>query len=79
MKIPNKSLVKIHGWVMLKKVKENKTYLIIHDDTHAIYWFCTPSTKRAKVGHFASDVDCWVNNLKNYNRIEILDNGAAKF
>lgn len=74
MKIPYNSLVQIHGWVMLKKVKSGNKYLIIHDGMNKLYWFCTPSTKKAKIGHFSDDVDCWVNpeNHPNNNKIVIL-------
>jgi hypothetical protein len=75
MKIPHNSLVKIYGWVMLRKVKDGKKYLIKHDDVSNIYWFCTPSTKKVKIGHFFDDVDCWVKSVNHgdYNKIVILN------
>ena len=69
--------VLIHGWVMLKGIKSGKTYLIEevnHNQYGKIYWFKTPKTKKIIIGHYAKDVDCWIDTPdKRNNFIEILN------
>ncbi len=74
MKIPNNSLIKVSGWVMLKKVEAGKTYRIKYQQIKnypLIYRFHTPNGDEPIIGHYANDVDCWT-NTKNLNRIEII-------
>ena len=74
MKLPNNSLIEIHGWVMLKEVEGGKRYLIQHGRNNGenIYWFCNPRSKKQKIGHYASDVDCWVHPPEHPNLNKIV-------
>lgn len=69
--------VLIHGWVMLKKIKAGKTYLM-EEENHSqygkVYWFKTPKSKKTIAGFCAKDVECWIDSPDNRNNfIEILN------
>jgi len=72
MKIPDNSMIDVHGWVMLKKV-DCKRYRVRHGDG-SVYWFFRPRGKKPIIGHYGEDVDCWVKpkGHPNNNRIEVL-------
>lgn len=80
MKIPHNSLIKVNGWVMLKKIESIKykiqlgNTLGVTGKDEGVYWFLKPKGRKPIIGHFAPDVDCWVNpeNCPNNNRIVVL-------
>ena len=70
-------MVDVRGWVMLKKI-ESRRYRVRHGDLlgrlgkpEGVYWFFKPRGRKPFIGHYASDVDCWVKPLScpNYNKI----------
>lgn len=55
--IADNSLVRVHGFAMLSKIEDGKTYLIKRDDARRLYWFCVPRTGRKVVGHYQDGID----------------------
>lgn len=55
--IPDNAFVRVHGFVMLSKIEDGKTYLVKRDEKRALYWFCVPRTGRKVVGHWRDSVD----------------------
>jgi len=80
MKIPDNSIVDVRGWVMLKKVGSTRYkvrqggLLGATGKPEGVYWFFKPRGRKPIIGHYASDVDCWVNpaNHPNYNKIVLI-------
>ena len=70
-------MVDVRGWVMLKKI-ESRRYRVRQGgllgatgNPEGVYWFFKPRGRIPIIGHYASDVDCWVQPLScpNYNKI----------
>ncbi|CAB4581914.1 MAG: hypothetical protein F2563_05145 [Actinobacteria bacterium] len=55
--IPDNSKVKIHGFPMLKKLEDGKTFIVKRDEANKIYWFHVPRTGKKVIGHFMDSVD----------------------
>ena len=63
MKIPNKAIVAISGFVMLGSVEGGREYRIEHGAPHnnrETYAFYRPRGKKAIIRHYVSDVDPFV-------------------
>ena len=55
--VPDRALVKVHGFVMLKGLEDGSTYLVKRDDEKKVYWFCTPRSEKKLVGHTMENVN----------------------
>jgi len=74
MELNTEVLVQVHGWIMLKGVK-NRKYLIekVKHGECFIYWFKIPRTKRKLFGHYANKVEMSIHPVgRQDNFIEIL-------
>lgn len=71
------SIIKVFGWVMLDKIEGGKQYKIdsvfSHNGRDAYRIMKYPRGRKIIVSHYAKDVDLWIGNPKNNNRIEIVN------
>ena len=73
MTIPNNSIVEVFGWPMLDRIDSGK-YKIEVDEEREIYWFKKPKGRKTIIGHYAFNVDCWIQTMDhpNLNKIVII-------
>ncbi len=65
--------IKIHGWIMMKGMDDNKTYTLIRKDAYS-YTFRKGYNGKL-VRHYKDDIHLWMSDQKgvNENRIELLN------
>ena len=70
-----KLLIEVHGFVMLKGLKDGFKYLLIeknHEKYGLVYEVKKPLGKNTIIMHYKSSVDNWINSKSKINYIEIL-------
>jgi hypothetical protein len=75
MKLKIGSIILVHGWVMLKNFEDGQKYRVQSiPDYRGIdtYQFTKSKGKNIVCRHYAHEVDCWIGNKENLNRIEII-------
>ena len=71
MKLKLNDKVKVHGWVMMSKMEGELKVSKIDDVS---YWFTKPKGTKIVCRHYINNIDLWVNESENNNKIEILTN-----
>lgn len=76
-KLREGSVIKVFGWVMLEGIESGKQYKIDsvfqHNGNDAYRFIKYPRGKKVFVAHRARDVDLWIGNPRDSNRIEIVN------
>lgn len=72
--IPDGARVRVHGFPMLKGLKDGDVRIVRRDEAKQAYWFCVPRTGRTVVGHYMSNVDPFLQGYPrgDLNCLEVL-------
>lgn len=75
MKLKIGSIILVHGFVMLADMEDGQKYRVksmpdFHG--HPTYQFTKAKGKKFACRHLQSSVDCWIGDVNNLNRIEIV-------
>lgn len=75
MKLNIGSIIIVHGFVMLKGLEDGQKYRVHSTPPHYgndTYQFTKAKGKKVVARHYANNVDLWVDNPQNFNRIEVM-------
>lgn len=61
-KLTSGAIIRVDGWVLLKSIDAGLWQVKKITQVHgrAVYWLGRPKSAKAKIGHYAESVDCWV-------------------